>query len=63
MFNPYNIHPPGDSNDDQELPHMFQHLLSLMHMHIQAQEIEAQEIKAQETETLERWFALSPEVN
>ena len=61
MFNPYNIHPPGDSNDDQELPHMFQHLLSLMH--IQAQEIEAQEIKSQETETLERWFALSPEVN
>ena len=61
MFNPYNIHPPGDSNDDQELLYMFQHLLSLMH--IQAQEIEAQEIKSQETETLERWFALSPEVN
>ena len=57
------MHPQDDRDDDQELPHMFQHLLSLMHMHIQAQEIEAQEIKAQETETLERWFALSPEVN
>ena len=61
MFNTYNMHPQDDRDDDQELPHMFQHLLSLMY--IQAQEIEAQEIKAQENETLERWFALSPDVN
>lgn len=61
MFNTYNIHPQGDSDDDQELPHMFQHLLSLMY--IQAQEIKAEEIKAEENETLERWFALSPDVN
>ena len=60
------MHPQDDRDDDQELPHMFQHLLSLMHIQaqeIEAQEIEAQEIKSQETETLERWFALSPEVN
>lgn len=56
MFNTYNIHPQDDSDDDQELPHMFQHLLSLMY-------IQAQEIEAQENETLERWFALSPDVN
>ena len=56
MFNTYNMHPQDDSDDDQELPHMFQHLLSLMY-------IQAQEIEAQETETLERWFALSPDVN
>lgn len=57
----YNMNTQGDSDDDQELPHMFQHLLYLIH--IQAQEIKAEEIKAQENETLERWFALSPEVN
>lgn len=56
MFNTYNMHTQDDGGDDQKLPHIFEHLLYLIH--IQAQEIEAQEI-----ETLEQWFALPHETN